>query len=154
MNISPVSFGKTVKLTSDHNKAAERVADLINGKKAKTKEKEAQRQLQKYFDDVAISPARAVEICTNDIDNPNAYYIVTGEASKQINKILGPYDFMAEQVKLEYGENSIQFFDLDEHYDQYSDAIGEVILDTDDSVVLDVKYDDSKKEVQQISFIV
>lgn len=81
MNISPVSFGRTVKINAPLN-VAQRMAEIINQSRSvqDREERTSQQKLKSMFYDANIGSAQALEI-------DGQSYIVTGEESRAISDL-------------------------------------------------------------------
>lgn len=84
MKITPVSFGKTVKVNAPHHEAV-RLANAANNKTdIQIVKPEVEKQLKEIFNDRDKGHALAVSFN----DEPDVSYILSGEASREYQKDL------------------------------------------------------------------
>lgn len=99
MNISPVSFGRTVKVNAPLN-VAQRMAEIINQSRSvqDKEERSSQQKLKTMFYDANIGSAQAIEVeeCT---------YIVTGEESRAISDLKLDTAIHINSAKNTYGDS-------------------------------------------------
>lgn len=81
MNISPVNFGRTIKVNAPLN-VAHRMAELVNQNRyvPDSEERSAQQRLKSLFYDANVGSAQALDINGES-------YIVTGETSHSVSDI-------------------------------------------------------------------
>ena len=117
MNISPVSFGRTVRVNAPLSDA-KYLANLINANNVlsgKKEEKQAQDRLKTMFYDREVGKARAVQVSGKS-------YILTGEASQRAKVLLEDRQFQLDAAMALYGKS--EMYDLvkgaeDDRYDDY-----------------------------------
>ena len=99
MNISPVSFGRTVKINAPL-KVAHRMAELINQSRnvKDMEEKSAQQRLKAMFYDSNVGSAQALEVNGES-------YIVTGETSHLVSDIRLDSAIHINSAKNTYGDS-------------------------------------------------
>ena len=99
MNISPVAFGRTVKVNAPLN-VAQRMAEIINQSRSvqDREERTSQQKLKSMFYDANIGSAQALEI-------DGQSYIVTGEESRAISDLKLDTAIHINSAKNTYGDS-------------------------------------------------
>ena len=157
MNISPISFGKAVRINSYSADAPDRVVELINGGKPQRGEKSAAKQLKKYFDDINIAPARVVEIYRNGYEGGDYYtYIVTGKTAQKLNAIFAPHEQKIKEIREREGYESskAERNEKDRFEAQNTEKIDDIIRDSEDDRTLSVDYNMEQKRIKSIKFYI
>ncbi len=153
MNISPVSFGRTIKINNAGYGVAEHVADLVNRNRPQKGEERVQQQLKTLFYDSKVGKARALEV--SSCEEGNGDYIVTGNASNIINKILEPFDFLIDEIRSRHdGEYSKEEDYAMNYYSRFEDDVNQVIADTKENVAINIDYDYDQQKIKSIKLVV
>ena len=99
MNISPVSFGRTVKINAPLN-VAQRMAEIINqSKNVKDRdERSSQQKLKTIFYDANTGSAQAIEV-------DGQSYIVSGEESQTVSSFKLDTAIDINLAKKTYGDS-------------------------------------------------
>lgn len=143
MNISPVSFGRTVKVNAPL-KVAKRAANLVNMDKtvvSSKNEKEIQRKLVKLFYDSPQGAAQAVSV------NGQAY-IVTGEESQRVADLKLDRGLQLDAAEKKYGKGGMYNIIKGAEDDRYIDLLKGVIYETEEPVSLSFKYGKASHRAQ------
>lgn len=83
MKISPVSFGKAVKINGSKEQAFD-IARLANDRKAQKSERKAQKEVKAIFDDAYTAPAQVAVFKTRGKEN---VYIVSGKEAAKFEEL-------------------------------------------------------------------
>ncbi|MBQ8887764.1 MAG: hypothetical protein IJY61_08700 [Candidatus Gastranaerophilales bacterium] len=99
MNISPVSFGRTVKINAPL-KVAQRMSELINQNRSvqDREERTSQQKLKTLFYDANVGSAQAVEV-------DEGIYIVSGEDSQAVSDLKLDTGIHINAAKNAYGDS-------------------------------------------------
>ncbi len=135
MNISPVSFGRTIKVNAPLN-VAKRAAKLVNMDKtvvSSKNEKEVQRKLIKLFYDSTQGAAQAVSVNGQS-------YIVTGEESQRVADLKFDRGFQLDAAEKLYGKGEMYDIVKGAEDDRYDDLLKGIIYETEEPVSVSFKY--------------
>lgn len=84
MKISPVSFGRAVKVNGSKDSAYD-IARLANEKKVSKSERAAQKEAKAIFDDTDIAKAQVV--CETGSRGKECVFIVSGKESLELDRL-------------------------------------------------------------------
>ena len=139
MNISPVSFGRTIRVNAQLN-VAKRMAELVNQNRAveDKEERSSQQKLKALFYDSNIGSAQAIELDKKS-------YIVTGDESQAVSDLLLDRGIHIGLAKNAYGEG--EMFDLvkDEEDKRCQEYLGYIVKNSAEPVSISAKYIDVTK---------
>ena len=146
MNISPISFGRTIKVNASYQ-AASHAAELINNIPPRKGELKVQQQLKNIFYDTDKGRARVV--------TPNGkkgdIYIVSGESSEDVKLLLKDKQEQLNSAKDNYGKDSYTYRSINEaEQDRYLDLLKLVILETKEPIEIDIDYSKDKHRIRAI----
>ena len=140
MNISPVSFGRTIKINAPLN-VAQRMAELINQNRSvqDREEKSVQQKLKTMFYDANVGSAQAVDVNGKS-------YIVTGETSYAVSDLLLDTAIHINAAKNAYGESEMFKMVEDEENKRCQEYLDLIIENSEEPISLSTKYIDVPKE--------
>lgn len=84
MNVTPISFGKSVRIIGNKEQAYD-IARLANEKKVSKAERNAQKEAQAIFDDIAIGDVQIATYTTPY--NEEEVYLVSGIESQKLKRL-------------------------------------------------------------------
>ena len=84
MRVSPISFGKSVRVNGSKDVAFD-IARLANEKKVSKSERSAQKEAKAIFDDVSTAPAQVLTYITPY--HEEEVYVVSGNESKKLDRL-------------------------------------------------------------------
>ena len=151
MNVSPVSFGKTVRVNATSDVAFD-IARLANEKKVSKSEKSAQKEVKAIFDDVSFAPAQ-VTTYTNRWGEEEVY-IVSGKESKKIdllNEQIATGIIQAGDSLLPLGKSEKFKKSLDRQYNRYLNQKRDFLLDSATNFSISAIYNPQKTRVKSVS---
>ena len=150
MNISPISFGKAVRVNGSINEAFD-VARLANEKKVSKSERNAQKQAKAIFDDTSIAPAKVVIHQTHLGNNVEDIYVVSGKDALTSD---GLYESMVAGI-LDAGDKCKTKEEFEKSckklQNKHNDISGKLIRNSVPNFEINVTYDKRGEAVKSIN---
>lgn len=153
MRISPISFGKAVRVNDSISEAYD-IARLANEKKVSKSERSAQKEAKAIFDDVSIAPAQVMTYVTPY--NDELVYVVSGNESKKLDRIneqVATGIIQAGDALLRDSEtHKYHKFDLSKRrqMNQYNQRKRDIALNSNTNYLIEPIYDDKGIAVKSI----
>ncbi len=149
MHISPISFGRTVKVNAPYH-VAQQAANLVNDYNVSPEEKKVQKQLKTlFFDRTKDGEARVYST------SPNTSYIFSGEESEHANALRFEMEEAIEAGREYYGaDNPLADITFECESDRYEDLMKLLISETHDGTELDIDYDETKGQIKSINLMI
>lgn len=137
MNISPVSFGRTIKVNAPLN-VAHRMAELVNQSKSvqDKNEKTSQQALKTIFYDSNLGSAQALEI-------NGETYIVTGETSRFVSDVKLDAAIYITSAKKEYGEDETFEKIKESEIKRCNEYLSLIVKHSNESLSISTKYENN-----------
>ncbi len=147
MNISPVSFGRTVKVNAPYH-IAQQAANLVNDFNVSPEEKKVQKQLKSLFSDRSKDgEARVISL------DKNTSYILSGDESEKANTFRFEMEEAIEAAGEYYGSGKLLDISIETESERYEDLIKSLISKTEDGTILDIDYDENRQQIKSINLI-
>lgn len=143
MNISPVSFGKTVRVNSSIEDAR-RIAELANSSKPYSKEKKAQKQAKEIFNDVTAE-GQAIAI---ELNNGKDVYVLSGDESQKAQQFYE--DLVIEILSIQEPKQSRQSA-FDKIMKKTQDTFNKFVDTTESVFELNVSKNKRNTQIENIS---
>ena len=139
MNISPVSFGRTIRVNAPLN-VAQRMADLVNQTRdvEDRDERSSQQKLKTIFYDSNVGRAQTVSI-------DNKSYIVTGEESIRVSDARLDMTIHVFDAKGTYGEGDMLELVKDEETKRCNEFLDVIVKHSAEPVSILPKYNNVPK---------
>lgn len=139
MNISPVSFGRTIRVNAPL-KVAQRMAELVNQNRGveDREERSSQQKLKTLFYDSNVGGAQAVEV-------DKKTYIVTGDESQSVSDLLLDTSIHINLAKKSFGTGEMYEMVKDEENKRCQEYLGYIIKNSAEPVSIYTKYTDVPK---------
>ena len=153
MRVSPISFGKAVRVNGSISDAYD-IARLANEKKVSKSERSAQKEAKAIFDDVSIAPAQVMTYITPY--NDELVYVVSGKESKKLdrfNEQVATGIIQAGDALLRDSEtHKYHKFDLSKRrqMNQYNQKKRDIALNSTTNYLIEPIYDDKGIAVKAI----
>ena len=144
MNISPVSFGKIVKVNAPQH-IAEKIAIMANGD-GKSK---IDKDVKKIFDD--IDEGRA---CVYSPDNENETYIFSGKEGDAFKMSYKRAELVSDYAADYYGDDDFTSAAINEAWSRHRDNVWELLGLCSEKSVLKVDYDNETGKIKSVDLIV
>ena len=135
MNISPVSFGKTVRVFMPENSAYE-LANILNSKSVKVDEKALQEDAKEIFDDTFEGHA---VVCSPD--DGKSFYILSGNEASRLHDIRVKVIDTLEAICSLYEEGTLLDRNINYIFKRENQEVNNLISGTKESFILS-KYED------------
>lgn len=152
MNISPVSFGKAVRINGSMREAYD-VARLVNEKKVSKSERNAQKQAKEIFDDTSLAPAKVVAYQSHLGNNVKDIYVVSGKEALAAD---GLYESMVAGI-LDAGDKCKTKREFEKSckkiQDKHNDISAKLISDYAQNFEINVTYDKRGEAVKSLKLI-
>ena len=150
MNISPISFGKTVQVLGNRQIAQDMVL-LANAKKSKAANTVYQKEIKRVFDDIEVTP-------TNDSkkamlwETGDELYILSGTEAKRARKIIQDKIVANEAAsEIHWGRVFIYKKTADRNEALMQGRIYKLIEETKEQYAISIGYDNKgKRHIQKI----
>ena len=150
MRISPISFGKTVRVLGNRPIAQEMV-QLANAKKTKSSNTVYQKEIKRVFDDIEVTP-------TNDLkkamlwETYDGLYILSGSEAKRAKKIIQDKIVANDKAsEIHWGRVYIYKDTAMKNDKLMRERIEKLIAETIEPYAISVGYDDrGKRHIQRI----
>lgn len=150
MNISPVTFGKAVRVNGSMSEAFD-IARLANEKKVPRAERTAQKQAQAIFNDTAIAPAKVVTYQTHLGNNVEDIYVVSGKEAQATNDL---YEKMVAGI-IDTGNSSESKEEFQSSckkiQDKHNNILGKILHSAKPNYELNVTYDKRYEAVKSVN---
>ena len=144
MNISPVSFGKIIRVNGSME-AAQKAVDLINNPAKNKDEKENQDQLRKIFNDRAC-------FATQVISANGKPYILSGIDSEEAEYLRRDTIAEIERVAQECGDGDMLDIEIEVQGDYYQAQLETMVKKHSDARDLHLGFNKNTKEITSIDF--
>lgn len=144
MNISPVSFGKIVKVNAPQH-IAEKIAIMANGD-GKSK---IDKDVKKIFDD--IDEGRA---CVYSPDNENETYIFSGKEGDAFKMSYKSAELVSDYAADYYGDDDFTSAAINEAWSRHRDNVWELLGLCSEKSALKVDYDNETGKIKSVDLIV
>lgn len=150
MRLSPVSFGKTVRVLGNRQIAQDMV-QLANAKKTKSVNTVYQKEIKRVFDDIEVTP-------TNDSKKAmlweanDGIYILSGTEAKRAKKIIqDKVDANFAASEIHWGRIYIYKDTADKNDKRMKERIEKLIEETKEPYGISIGYDArGKRHIQRI----
>lgn len=146
MNVSPISFGRTVKVNAPLA-VTKQAVELINNPQTKKGEAKVQQQLKTLFYDSDEGKAKAV--CVN-----GQSYILTGKDSQSLKALENARECQLYAAKKNYGESPMYDLVKDSEDDRYTDLVKLLVAETEEPVELNLEYQKRKHRIKSINITI
>ena len=150
MRVTPISFGKTVRILSNRQGVQDMV-QLANAKKTKAANTVYQKEIKRVFDDIEISP-------TNDSkkamlwETYDGLYILSGSEAKRARRIIQDKIVANDKAsEIHWGRVYIYKDTAMKNDKLMRERIEKLIAETIEPYAISVGYDDrGKRHIQRI----
>lgn len=136
MNISPVSFGRTIRVNAPLD-VAKRMAELVNQSRLvnDSEERSAQQKLKTLFYDSNVGSAQVVQVNEQQ-------YIVTGDTSLAVSDLKLDAAIHINCAKNAYGESEMYEMVKEEETKRCNEYLDLIIQTSEEPLSISTKYTD------------
>ncbi|MBQ8634690.1 hypothetical protein IJ425_00870 [bacterium] len=133
MHISPVSFGKTVRVQNKN--LAYKIADVVNGSYSEPVDKSFKKQVKKIFDDVKPSVSWDEKATVWQVED-DAFFVLSGKEAKESMEYRAEFEDSLEWAGQYYGSGELLDASAEEYGKTLADKIKSLVERTKESYTL------------------